>query len=66
MKKIFITGHKGMVGSAMLNKLKNSNLKIVTADKKKINLLNQKSVLNFMKYIYVQLKLEEYMQIILI
>ena len=35
MKKIFITGHKGMVGSAMLNKLKNSNLKIVTADKKK-------------------------------
>ena len=49
MKKIFITGHKGMVGSAMLNKLKNSNLKIVTADKKKINLLNQKSVLNFFK-----------------
>ena len=35
MKKIFITGHKGMVGSAILSKLKNNNFKIVTADKKK-------------------------------
>ena len=49
MKKIFIAGHKGMVGSAIFRKLKNSSNKIVLADKKKLNLLNQKSVLNFFK-----------------
>ena len=47
--KIFIAGHKGMVGSAILRKLKNSHNKIVIADKKKINLLDQKSVLSFFK-----------------
>ena len=49
MMKIFIGGHKGMVGSAILRKIKNSHNKIVIADKKKINLLDQKSVLNFFK-----------------
>ena len=49
MMKIFIGGHKGMVGSAILRKLKNSHNKIVIADKKKINLLDQKSVLSFFK-----------------
>lgn len=49
MIKIFIAGHKGMVGSAILRKLKNSYNKIVIADKKKINLLDQKSVLSFFK-----------------
>ena len=49
MKKIFIAGHKGMVGSAIFRKLKNNTNKIVTADKKKLNLLNQKSVLSFFK-----------------
>ena len=49
MKKIFIAGHKGMVGSAIFRKLKNSSNKIVLADKKKLNLLNQKSVLSFFK-----------------
>ena len=49
MKKIFIAGHKGMVGSAIFRKLKNNSNKIVTADKKKLNLLNQKSVLSFFK-----------------
>ena len=49
MKKIFIAGHKGMVGSAILRKLKNKSNKIVIADKKKLNLLNQKSVLSFFK-----------------
>lgn len=38
-----------MVGSAILRKLKNSHNKIVIADKKKINLLDQKSVLSFFK-----------------
>ena len=49
MKKIFIAGHKGMVGSAIFRKLKNNSNKIVIADKKKLNLLDQKSVLNFFK-----------------
>ena len=38
-----------MVGSAILRKLKNTHNKIVVADKKKINLLDQKSVLSFFK-----------------
>ena len=49
MKKIFIAGHKGMVGSAIFRKLKNKSNKIVIADRKKLNLLNQKSVLSFFK-----------------
>ena len=49
MKKIFIAGHKGMVGSAILRRLKNNSNQIVTVDKKKLNLLNQKSVLSFFK-----------------
>ena len=49
MKKIFIAGHKGMVGSAILRRLKNNCNQIVTVDKKKLNLLNQKSVLSFFK-----------------
>ena len=49
MKKIFIAGHKGMVGSAIFRKLRNKSNKIVLVDKKKLNLLNQKSVLSFFK-----------------
>ena len=49
MKKIFIAGHNGMVGSAVLRKLKNNTNKTVVADKKKLNLLDQKSVLIFFK-----------------
>ena len=49
MKKIFIAGHKGMVGSAIFRKLKNNSNKIFIADKKKLNLLDQKSVLIFFK-----------------
>ena len=46
--KIFLAGHKGLVGSAILRKLKEKKYKnILTIDKKKLNLLNQKSVLNF-------------------
>jgi len=38
-----------MVGSAIFRKLKNNPNKIFIADKKKLNLLNQKSVLSFFK-----------------
>ncbi len=48
--KIFLAGHKGLVGSAILRKLlENDYKKIITIDKKKLNLLNQKSVFKFIK-----------------
>ena len=48
--KIFLAGHKGLVGSAILRKLKQKNYKhIITADKKKLNLLDQKKVYGFLK-----------------
>ncbi len=48
--KIFLAGHKGLVGSAILRKLKEKNYKnIITIDKKKLNLLNQKKVNDFLK-----------------
>ncbi len=50
--KIFLAGHKGLVGSAILRKLKEKNYKnIITIDKKKLNLLNQKKVDDFLKKI---------------
>ena len=48
--KIFLAGHKGMVGSAILRKLeKNNYKKIITINKKQLNLLNQKKVFSFLK-----------------
>ena len=48
MKKIFIAGHKGMVGSAILRNIPKNN-KIYTIDKKKINLLNFEQTYGFFK-----------------
>jgi GDP-L-fucose synthase len=43
--KIFVAGHKGMVGSAILRTLKKKNFsKVFTIKKKKLNLLNQTKV----------------------
>mgnify|MGYP001181587688 CR=1 FL=1 len=48
--KIFLTGHKGLIGSAILRHLKEKKYKnIITIDKKKLNLLNQTKVFNFLK-----------------
>mgnify|MGYP001192332549 FL=1 len=48
--KIFLAGHKGLVGSAILRKLINDNYKnIIIADKKKLNLLDQNKVFKFLK-----------------
>jgi GDP-L-fucose synthase len=48
--KIFLAGHKGLVGSAVLRKLtKLKYSKIITAEKKNLNLLDQKKVFNFLK-----------------
>lgn len=48
--KIFITGHKGLVGSSIYLLLKNKGYKkIFIASKNKLNLLNKKKVENFFK-----------------
>ena len=47
--KIFVAGHNGLVGSAVLRKLKQKKYKnIYTVEKNKIDLLNQKDVFNFL------------------
>ena len=49
-KKIFICGHKGMVGNSLLNYLRNKNFKnIIFKDKKKLDLTNYNQVNNFVK-----------------
>ena len=48
--KIFIAGHKGMVGSSILKKLLiNGYTNLIFADKKKLNLLDQKKVFRYLK-----------------
>lgn len=48
--KIYIAGHKGLVGSAILRKLKDKGYRnLITATKKELNLLDQKKVLEFLK-----------------
>jgi len=47
---IFVAGHKGLVGSAICRKLKTSGyVNIITASKKKLDLRDQKKVINFLK-----------------
>ena len=49
-KKIFVAGHNGLVGSAIVNKLKLCGYKnIITVSKKKLNLINQKDVFTFLR-----------------
>lgn len=46
--KIFIAGHKGMVGSSILKKLRTkNNVQIHTAHKEQLDLLNQDQVLHY-------------------
>ena len=47
---IFVAGHKGMVGSAIMEELSaNKSNNIITASRNELNLLDQESVLNFFK-----------------
>jgi GDP-L-fucose synthase len=47
--KIFVAGHKGMVGSALVRLLKRKKVKIITKEKRELNLLDQKKVQSFFK-----------------
>jgi GDP-L-fucose synthase len=48
--KIFVTGHRGLVGSSLLRRLHHFNYKnILTIDKTKLDLRDQKKVFNFFK-----------------
>ena len=48
--KIYVAGHKGLVGSAILRKLKQKGYKnLIFKSKKELNLKNQKKVYSFLK-----------------
>ena len=48
--KIFVAGHKGLVGSAIVRKLKEKGYKnILTVSRSKLDLTNQQKVFNFLK-----------------
>ena len=50
MKKIFVAGHNGMVGSAICRQLQQqSNIEVITRARKELDLCNQLDVLHFMK-----------------
>ena len=48
-KKIFVAGHKGMVGSALVRILQSQKVDLILKNKKELNLLNQKDVQKFFK-----------------
>lgn len=49
MAKIFLAGHKGMVGSAILRALDHEQNEIITADRTDLDLLDNSKVENFFK-----------------
>ena len=48
--KIFIAGHKGMVGSALVRLLQKQDIELINKDRKELDLLNQQDVQNFFKH----------------
>ena len=48
-KKIYIAGHRGMVGSSLISYLKKYNINRLIYSEKKLNLLDKKKVANFIK-----------------
>ena len=48
-EKIYVAGHNGMIGSAIIKNLKkNKKYKLIYQTKNKLNLTNQKDVFNFL------------------
>jgi GDP-L-fucose synthase len=52
-KKIFVAGHRGMVGSAIFSLLKKKNHEVISRTRTQLDLLNQKAVINFLKNNYI-------------
>ena len=48
--RIFVAGHKGMVGSAIVRLLKNLDVEIIAKDRSELNLLNQQDVQKFFEH----------------
>ncbi len=48
-KKIWVAGHKGMVGRALVKKLLKNNCNVITVDKEELNLSNQIDTRNWIK-----------------
>lgn len=45
MKRVFVAGHKGMVGSAVVRQLsKDSSVEVITKDRDDLNLLDTRAV----------------------
>ena len=56
MRTVFVAGHKGMVGSAIIRELtKDNHIKIITCDRSEVDLVNQAQVNDF----FVQNKIDE-------
>ena len=50
MKRVFVAGHKGMVGSAICRQLeKHSTVEVITRTRQELDLCNQQAVLEFMR-----------------
>ena len=43
-KKVWVAGHNGMVGSALVRRLKRENCQVLTVDRQSLDLLDQRSV----------------------
>lgn len=48
-ERIFVAGHRGMVGSAVARRLKEESVEILTADRAALDLLDQSAVLTWMR-----------------
>ena len=44
---VFVAGHKGLVGSAVVRELKNKGAEIITRTREELNLLDQEAVRGF-------------------
>ena len=49
MKKIFISGHRGMVGSALMRKARSLDLETITASRPQLDLTSQAAVFEFLQ-----------------
>lgn len=48
-KRIFVAGHRGMVGSALVRRLERENCELITATRQELDLLDQAATINWMR-----------------